>query len=127
MKFMYLVKGDKDYEAGVPPTPEMIAAMGQLIEKNAKKGIFLDGAGLQPTSKGYKIKVANGKMKVVDGPFSEAKELVGGYAVLRLRSKEEAIEFGREFMQVHIDVLGPQYQGEVEIRPFEEEPEDGKQ
>jgi hypothetical protein len=65
---------------------------------------------------GAKIRAGKGKLKVTDGPFSEAKEIVGGYAVMRFNSREEAIESGKRFMQLHLDILGPSYEGELEIR-----------
>jgi hypothetical protein len=69
-----------------------------------------------PTAMGAKIRAGKGKLKVTDGPFSEAKEIVGGYAVMRFNSREEAIESGKRFMQLHLDILGPSYEGELEIR-----------
>jgi hypothetical protein len=116
MRFMMIVKADKNYEAGAPPPPELMAAIGKLSEEMIKAGIMLDSGGLLPSSKGARIHVKQGKLTVIDGPFSEAKELIGGYAILQVKSKEEAIERGRRFMQVHADVLGPAYDGELEIR-----------
>lgn len=116
MRFMMIVKADKNYEAGAPPPPELMAAIGKLSEEMINAGILLDLGGLLPSSKGARINVKEGKLIVTDGPFSEAKELIGGYAILQVKSKEEAIERGRRFMQVHADVLGPAYDGELEIR-----------
>jgi hypothetical protein len=113
---MMIVKADKNYEAGAPPPPELMAAIGKLSEEMINAGILLDLGGLLPSSKGARINVKEGKLIVTDGPFSEAKELIGGYAILQVKSKEEAIERGRRFMQVHADVLGPAYDGELEIR-----------
>jgi hypothetical protein len=113
---MMIVKADKNYEAGAPPPPELMAAIGKLSEEMINAGILLDLGGLLPSSKGARINVKQGKLIVTDGPFSEAKELIGGYAILQVKSKEEAIERGRRFMQVHADVLGPAYDGELEIR-----------
>jgi hypothetical protein len=93
-----------------------MAAIGKLSEEMINAGILLDLGGLLPSSKGARINVKQGKLIVTDGPFSEAKELIGGYAILQVKSKEEAIERGRRFMQVHADVLGPAYDGELEIR-----------
>jgi hypothetical protein len=113
---MMMAKADKSYEAGVPPSQEMETAMGKFIEEGIKSGILLDTGGLLPSSKGARIRAAGGKLTVTDGPFAEAKELVGGYAIVQVKSKEEAIELGRQFMRVHVDVLGPSYEGECEIR-----------
>jgi hypothetical protein len=122
MRFMMIVKGDEDYEAGKPFNPELMAAIGKLSEKQAKAGILLESGGLLPSSKGAKVRVAGGKITVVDGPFAEAKEIVGGYAILHAASKEEAIRLAQEFMQVHADVLGATYEGELEIRQLADFP-----
>jgi hypothetical protein len=116
MRFMMMVKGNDKYEAGEPPPPKLMAAMAKLEEQDRRAGIVLESGGLLPSSKGAKIRATRGKLKVVDGPFTEAKELVGGYAIIRANSKQEAIEHGRRFMQLHIDTLGPEYEGELEIR-----------
>ena len=99
-----------------------MAAVGKLSEEMIKAGVLLDMGGLLPTSKGALINVKKGKLTVTDGPFSEAKEVIGGYAVLQCKSKEEAIERGRRFMQLHADVLGPSYDGELEIRQMPDVP-----
>jgi hypothetical protein len=122
MRFMMIVKADRNYEAGAPPKPELMAAVGKLSEEMIKAGVLLDIGGLLPTSKGALINVRKGKLTVTDGPFSEAKEVIGGYAVLQCKSKEEAIERGRRFMQLHADVLGPSYDGELEIRQMPDVP-----
>jgi hypothetical protein len=116
MRFMMMVKGNEKYEAGEPPPPELMAAMAKLEQQDRKAGIVLESGGLLPSSKGAKIRAGRGKLKVIDGPFTEAKELVGGFAIIRAGSKQEAIEHGKRFMQLHIDTLGPSYEGELEIR-----------
>lgn len=118
MKFMMIVKATKDSEAGLPPNSELIEAVGKMGEAAAKSGALLSSGGLLPSSRGARIRAAQGKTSVIDGPFAETKELVGGYAIFELPSKEEAIRAGREFMQVHADILGPEYEGELEIRPI---------
>ena len=118
MRYMMIVKANKDYEAGLPPKPELIAAVGRLAEEANKRGVMVGAGGLLPSSQGTRIRVANGKTSVTDGPFAETKELVGGYAIFDLNSKEEAIQEGKLFMQVHADVMGPSYEGELEIRPM---------
>jgi hypothetical protein len=124
MRYLMMVKGDDDYEAGKPPSPEMMAAVGAHAEKMAKAGVLLDMGGLLPSAAGAKVVIEGGKARVVDGPFSESKELIGGYAILKADSKEEAIRLGREFMQLHVDVLGPSYSGELEIRQMADGPGD---
>ncbi|MEP7179271.1 MAG: YciI family protein, partial [Pseudonocardiales bacterium] len=91
------------------------AAMGKFNEELVKAGVMLAGEGLHPTSKGAKIRILNGKATVTDGPFTEAKEMVGGYAVYELRSKEEAVEAARRFMQLHAD-LWPGVEAVCEVR-----------
>ena len=116
MRFMMIVKADPTYEAGTPPDPALIAAIGALSEKMTKAGVLLQSGGLQPSSNGARVGVSKGKMSVVDGPFVETKELIGGFAILEAASREEAIRLGKEFMQVHIDVLGESYEGTLEVR-----------
>jgi hypothetical protein len=122
MRFMMIVKADQNYEAGAAPKPELMAAIVKLSEEMIKAGVLLDMGGLLPSSKGVRINVRQGRLTVTDGPFSEAKELIGGYAILQVKSKDEAIERGRRFMQLHADVLGPLYEGELEIRQMPEAP-----
>jgi hypothetical protein len=122
MRFMMMVKGNKDYEAGKPPNPELMAAIAKASEQEARAGILLDSGGLLPSSAGARIRADGGKLTVIDGPFSEAKELIGGYAILKADSKAEAIEMGRNFMALHVQILGPTYQGELEIRQMLDAP-----
>jgi hypothetical protein len=122
MRFMMIVKADKNYEAGAPPPPELMAAIGKLSEEMIKAGVLLDIGALLPSSKGARINVKQGRLTVTDGPFSEAKELIGGYAIVQVKSRQEALERGRRFMQLHADVLGPSFDGELEIRQMPEVP-----
>jgi hypothetical protein len=96
-------------EAGVPPTPEMMIQMGNLIQKKIDEGKLLATEGCAQTSKGARVRLSSGKISVTDGPFAEAKELIAGFALFRVNSKQEAIQEAREFL----DVAGD---GEVEIR-----------
>jgi hypothetical protein len=116
MRFMMIVKAGKDYEAGKPPPPELMAVVAKEAEELTKAGIMLETGGLLPSRMGARVRVGQGKMTVTDGPFAESKELIGGFAVMQVASKQEAIELGRRFMQLHADVLGPEYEGELEIR-----------
>jgi hypothetical protein len=128
MRFMMLVKADKAYEAGAPPNPELMAAIARLAEEATARGEMVTAGGLLPSSQGVRIRVARGKASVIDGPFAETKELVGGYAIFDLKSKEHAIEAGKRFMQIHADILGSSYEGELEIRPmFDGPPQHTKQ
>lgn len=125
MRFMMIVKADEAYEKGAPPPPALQAAMGSLIEKEVRRGRLVEMGGLLPSSQGARVRVRKGKLTVVDGPFAEAKELIGGYAVFELPSKEEAVASAREFMQLHVDVLGPSYEGECEVRQLADAPPQG--
>jgi len=116
MKFMLMIKGDQAYEAGQPPNPALMAAMGPYIERMANSGVLIETGGLLPTSRGCSIAVANGGFTVTDGPFAEAKEVIGGYAIVEVGSKAEAIAVSRDFLQLHVDVLGAGYTGVSEIR-----------
>src|SRR5437868_8389740 len=93
MRFMVIVKANKDSEAGVMPSTEILAAMGKYNEELAKAGVMLAGEGLHPSSKGARVKFSGGKRTVTDGPFPETKELIAGYWIWRVKSKEEAIEW----------------------------------
>ncbi|HUF25331.1 MAG TPA: YciI family protein [Gemmatimonadaceae bacterium] len=129
MRFMVLVKGNTDYEAGRPPSPELMAAIARLAEKDSAAGRLIATGGLMPSSAGARVRAARGKVTVTDGPFAEAKELIGGYAILEVESREAVLQMAREFMQTHIDVLGPSFEGECEVRqissPPHGEPEPG--
>jgi hypothetical protein len=118
MRYMMMVKANKDYEAGVPPKRELMDAIGRHAAELAKAGILLDTGGLMPSAMGARILASGGNLRVIDGPFAEAKELIGGFGILKADSKEEAIRLGKIFMQIHVDTLGPGYEGELEIRPM---------
>ncbi len=118
MRFLMLVKSTRDSEAGLPPKPELMAAVAKMAEEASKSGALVGSGGLLPSSQATRIHVSGGKTAVIDGPFAETKELVGGFAIFDLKSKEEAVQAGKRFMQVHADILGPSYEGELEIRPM---------
>ena len=93
MRFMVIVKADKDSEAGIMPSTELLTQMGNYNEELVKAGVMLAGDGLHPTSKGVRVKFDGKKRTVIDGPFAETKELIAGYWLWQVRSKEEAIEW----------------------------------
>jgi hypothetical protein len=93
MRFMVMVKADKNSEAGVMPDEKLLTAMGKFNEELAKAGVLLAGEGLQPSSKGARVRFSGAKRTVIDGPFAETKELVAGFWLWQVRSKEEAIEW----------------------------------
>jgi hypothetical protein len=107
MRFMVLVKADKSSEAGVLPDQKLLAEMGKYNEELAKAGVMLAGEGLQASSKGARVRFSGNKRTVIDGPFAETKELVAGFWLWQVRSKEEAIEWLKR---------APFREGEVEIR-----------
>jgi len=111
MKFMMITNATKDSEAGKPPDPRMMAAVAKLTEDMTKAGVLVSTGGLHPSSQGATIRLSGGKVTVTDGPFTEAKEIIGGYAIVEVKSKEEAVELARRFWQITADILGPSYEG----------------
>ena len=110
MKFMILVKADKNSEAGVMPDEKTLAAMGKYNEELVKAGVMLDGNGLQPSSKGARVRFSGDKRRVIDGPFAETKELVAGYWILQCKSLAETIEWIKRCPNPHNE------DSEIEIR-----------
>ena len=111
MKILGLLKADKDSEAGVPPSKELMENMGDFIEQITKAGVLLATDGLHPSSKGKRVKLSDGNVTVTDGPFVETKELVASYAVFQVNTMAEAVEWTTRFLKV----LGG---GECELRPI---------
>jgi hypothetical protein len=112
MRFMVIVKANKDSEAGRMPSEELLGAMAKFNEDMVKAGILLDAAGLQPSSKGARIRFSGNKRTVIDGPFAETKELIAGYWIIQVKSMAEAIEWMRRCPNPH------EQDGEIEIRQF---------
>ncbi|MFP2963020.1 YciI family protein [Myxococcus sp. 1LA] len=115
MKVMVLVKATKNSEAGVMPKEQDFAAMGKFNEELVKAGVLLDGDGLKPSSAGKRLRFSNGTKRVIDGPFTETKELVAGYWIWQVKSMEEAMEWARRCP----DPM-PGEESDLEIRPFYE-------
>ncbi len=113
MRFMMIVKANKESEAGVMPSEEMIATMGRYNEELMKAGVLLDLAGLQPSSKGLRIQFSGGRKTIIDGPFAETKELIAGYWIIQVKSREEAIEWAKRAPAPH-----PDGSGQIELRPY---------
>ena len=107
MRFMMLVKASKESEAGALPDGKILAEMGRYNEELVKAGVLLAGEGLHPSSKGARVRYAGSKRTVLDGPFSETKELLAGFWIIQVRSREEALEWARRI---------PFQEGEVELR-----------
>jgi hypothetical protein len=112
MRFLTMVKGP---ETAGPPPRELLAAIDQLGAEATKAGVLLETGGLAPSATGARIRLAGGTVAVLDGPFTEATELVGGYAVYEVKSKEEAIEWSTRFMNLHKEHWAG-WEGEIEIR-----------
>ena len=113
MRFMIIVKATKDSEAGVMPTDEkLLAEMATYHEELARAGVLLDASGLQASSKGWRVKYSGSKRTVIDGPFTESKELIAGYTLIQVKSREEAMEWARRFPNPALDGK----EGEIEVR-----------
>ena len=114
MRFMMIVKANKDSEAGKMPSEELLSAMGKYNEELLKAGVLLDLAGLQPSSKGARIRFSGGKRTVVDGSFTESKELIAGYWIIQVKSREEALEWAKRAPNPYSEGQ----EGEIEVRQF---------
>ena len=125
MKFLTMVKFDESQPIG-PPPPALLEAMAAYSEEGIRDGILVDQGGLLPSEAGAVVSLVGGTIKAVDGPFTEAKELVGGYAVIDVHSKAEAVELCRRLMQIHADHW-PGFQGSCEIRQLMEFDQDQPQ
>jgi hypothetical protein len=110
MRFMILVKANADSEAGVMPPHEIFMAMADYHEQLAKAGVLLDANGLRASSKGFRIRYSGGNRTVIDGPFTETKELLAGYTIIQVKSREEALEWARRFPNPHNE------DSEIEVR-----------
>lgn len=100
IRFMGILKADKDTEAGVLPDEEFLTAMGAFFEEGTKSGVILAGEGLQPSSHGFRVRYSGARRTVIDGPFVETKELIAGYAIIQVESRQAAIEWTKRFVQV---------------------------
>ena len=114
MRFMYIVTSPPPMQA---PTPALMEAIGKITEREVKAGRMIDNGGLMPLRTGARVRIADGKLSVIDGPFVEAKEVIGGYAIFELRDKDEALAMAKEFMQLHLDHM-PGWEGTCELRAF---------
>ncbi len=118
MKFLMLINHSESHRS--QPVPQgLMDAMGVFVTEGFKSGMLKDTAGLKATAEGHRVRLSGGKLKVTDGPFTEAKEVVGGYALVEVKSKEEALEVARQFMELH-RVHWPAFEGECEVRPLED-------
>ena len=114
MRFMIIVRATEDTEAGVMPGEALLSSMQKYHEELVESGVLVDASGLKPSSKGWRIKYSGDKRSVVDGPFAETKELIAGYTIIDVESREEAIELTRRFP----NPAGDGKAGEIEVREF---------
>ncbi|HEX2453627.1 MAG TPA: YciI family protein [Vicinamibacterales bacterium] len=113
-----LIKHPESYRSQEIPQA-LMDAMGEFVTKSLNSGVLKETAGLKPTSDGQRIRLSKGKLHVTDGPFTEAKEVIGGFAIIEAASREQALDVARQFMDLH-RVHWPAFEGECEVRPFEE-------
>ena|SRR5689334_688323 len=113
MRFMMIVKATKDSEKGVMPTEKLINEMQKYHEELQKAGVLLDASGLKPSSNGWRVKYSGNKRTVIDGPFTEAKELIAGYTIIQVKSREEAMEWARRYPNP-----SDGKEAEIEVRQF---------
>ena len=118
MKYLVMVKASEKYRAEGPP-PALLEAMGKFIQESFQSGKVADTGGLKPSSAATRFRIEKGKLTVTDGPFSEAKEVVGGWAILRVNSRAEALENARQFMELH-SKHWPGWEGTSEMFEMEE-------
>jgi len=118
VKYLMLIKSSESYRnEGVPQA--LMDAMGEFVTESFNSGVLKDTAGLQPTENGFRIRSSRNRLIVTDGPFTETKEVVGGYALCEFASRDEAMKMAREFMELH-RVHWPAFEGECEVRPLED-------
>jgi hypothetical protein len=116
MKYLTFIRHAESYRASPPPAA-LMEAMGKFVERSLRDGTLVDTGGLLPSKDGVRLRLANGKITITDGPFSEAKEVIGGWAILKADSKADAVRVATEFMELHRKHW-PGFEGEAEVRPM---------
>lgn len=116
MKYLTFIRHSESHRESGPP-PALMEAMGEFVQRSLKDGTLVDTGGLLPSKDGVRVRLAGGKIKVTDGPFTETKEVIGGWAILSCKTKEEAIRIATEFMELHRKHW-PEFEGESEVRPM---------
>lgn len=119
MRFLSMIRINEN--SGHQPSEQLMADMGKLMQELTEAGVLLDTAGLRPTGEGARVRLTHGKLKVIDGPFTESKEVIGGYALLRAASMDEAVELAKRFLRVH----GDDWDVECEVRAIDDSGECG--
>jgi len=116
MKYLTFIRHPESYRQSTPPAA-LMEAMGKFVQKSLQDGTLVDTGGLLPSKDGTRVRLARGKITVTDGPFTESKEVIGGYAILNVASKAEALRIATEFMELHRQYW-PEFEGESEMRPM---------
>ena len=116
MKYLTFIRHSESYRQSAPPAA-LMEAMGKFVQKSLQDGTLVDTGGLLPSKDGARVRLTKGKITVTDGPFTEAKEVIGGWAILRTDSKAEAVRIATEFMELHRKYW-PEFEGESEVRPM---------
>jgi hypothetical protein len=116
MKYLTFIRHSESYRESGPP-PALMEAMGRFVQQSFKDGTLVDTGGLLPTKDGARVRLAKGRITVTDGPFTETKEVIGGFAILNVDSKAEALRVATEFMELHRKYW-PEFEGESELRPM---------
>jgi hypothetical protein len=116
MKYLCFIRHSESYRASPPPAA-LMEAMGKFVEKSRKEGVLVDTGGLLPSKDGFLVRLADGRIVVTDGPFTESKEIIGGWAILQTQTKGEIIRVSTEFMELHRKHW-PGFDGECEVRPM---------
>ncbi len=117
MRYLMLIRLDPSTAPVQGPDPALAEEMGKLLEDMTKAGVLLDTGGLRPVEDSTRIRLSGGKQTVLDGPFAESKEVVGGYLLLQTRTRDEAVEWGSRFLRIH----GPEWEIELEIRQLDDQ------
>lgn len=117
MRYMTFIKHAEDYRNKTIP-PALMEAMGEFVGENMKNGKIVETNGLKSSHKGKRIRLRGGRLQVIDGPFTESKEIVGGYAIVEVKSEQEALDLAMQFMELH-RIHWPEFEGEGELRPLE--------
>lgn len=118
MKYLTFIRHPESYRASPPPAA-LMEAMDEYVKKSLEAGVLVDTGGLLPSKDGFRVRLADGRITVTDGPFSESKEIIGGWAILQVDSRAEALRVATEFMELHRKHW-PEFEGESEVRPMYE-------
>ena len=116
MKYLSFIRHSEKYRES-PPPPALMAAMGEFVQRSLRDGTLVETGGLLPSKDGLRVRLEGGKIDVIDGPFTESKEIIGGWAILNAKTREEAVRIATEFMELHRKHW-PGFEGESEVRPM---------